>query len=94
MTQTSGNLAIFDLDYTLTKQGTWGRFVWQFVRFKPYIWLPLLLDAGITQFRYKRGKLPRVRVKQAMMKWCMVGKSKLEMEAAAATFADKELTSD
>jgi len=85
------NLAIFDLDYTLTKRGTWGRFVVQMVKKRPHLWLPVIISAGWTQFRYKRGKLPRVRVKQAMMRWCMVGKPKSEMLAAAEIFAQNEV---
>jgi len=36
--------AIFDLDYTLTKRGTWGRFVWKSVKSRPYLWGPLLVS--------------------------------------------------
>jgi len=85
------NIAIFDLDYTLTKQGTWGRFVVENVKFKPWLWLPLAISAGLTQWRYKQGHLPRIRVKQAMMRWSMVGKSRGYMEALAEDFADNEI---
>lgn len=91
MTETSRDLAIFDLDYTLTKRGTWGRFVWQMVKTRPHLWLPLLISAGTTQFRYKQGKIPRVKVKMAMMRWCMVGKPRAEMLAAAELFASREV---
>jgi len=57
------NIAIFDLDYTLTKRGTWGRFVIKNVKFKPWLWLPLTISAGVTQWRYKQGHLPRIRVR-------------------------------
>ncbi|MDG2361939.1 MAG: hypothetical protein P8L81_06225 [Hellea sp.] len=43
------NIIIFDLDYTLTKKGTWGRFVLHTVKYKPWIWLPLILSAGFAQ---------------------------------------------
>jgi len=85
------NIAIFDLDYTLTKRGTWGRFVIKTVKLKPWLWLPLAISAGVTQWRYKQGHLPRIRVKQAMMRWSMVGKSRSEMERLAAEFADNEI---
>ncbi len=91
MSKVSGNLAIFDLDYTLTRRGTWGRFVLQTVKFRPHLWVPLLISAGWTQYRYKKGKFPRARVKQAMMRWCMVGKPKAEMLAAADKFARNEV---
>ncbi len=85
------NIAIFDLDYTLTKRGTWGRFVIKTVRFKPWLWLPLAISAGVTQWRYKQGHLPRIRVKQAMMRWSMVGKSLGLLETLAAEFAENEV---
>ena len=85
------DIAIFDLDYTLTKRGTWGRFVVKTVKFKPWLWLPLALSAGLTQWRYKQGHLPRIRVKQAMMRWSMVGKSRAELESLAQEFANNEI---
>lgn len=85
-------LVIFDLDYTLTKQGTWGRFVWMAVKARPHIWLPLLFSAGLAQWRYKRGKLPRIRVKMAMMRWAMVGKTRADLTVMAETFAKKDVT--
>lgn len=86
-------LAIFDLDYTLTKQGTWGRFVWMNVKSRPHIWLPLLISAGWSQWRYKRGALPRIRVKQAMMRWAMKGKTRAELSALADKFAQRDVES-
>lgn len=86
-------LAIFDLDYTLTKRGTWGRFVWMNVKYRPHIWLPLLIAAGWTQWRYKQGHIPRVRVKEAMMKWAMIGKPRSELTALAEQFAQEDIES-
>jgi len=85
------NIAIFDLDYTLTKRGTWGRFVIKTVKFKPWLWLPLAISAGVTQGRYKKGQLPRIRVKQAMMRWSMVGETRSYMESLADDFAETEV---
>jgi len=85
------DIAIFDLDYTLTKRGTWGRFVIQNVKYKPWLWLPLALSAGLTQWRYKKGRLPRIRVKQAMMRWSMVGRPKAQLEKIAEDFAANEV---
>lgn len=87
----SRKLAIFDLDYTLTKRGTWGRFSWQLIRNRPHIWLPFLASALSAQRRYKAGKLPRAEVKKAMMRWSMKGKSKEELVKAAQKFADAEV---
>lgn len=86
-------LAIFDLDYTLTKQGTWGRFVWANVKYRPHIWLPLLIAAGSMQWRYKKGRVPRIRVKQAMMKWALIGKPRSKLIALAEEFAQKDVES-
>lgn len=84
-------LAIFDLDYTLTKRGTWGRFTWMNVKTRPHLWLPLLLSAGWTQFCYKQGKIPRKDVKLCMMYWAMRGKTRQQLESLADKFAQREI---
>lgn len=84
-------LAIFDLDYTLTKRGTWGRFVWQIIKGRPWLYLPFLIATISAQLRYRRGKIPRIQVKETMIKWCMAGKSKSEMMQHASLFADREV---
>lgn len=84
-------LAIFDLDYTLTKRGTWGRLVWCSVRKKPHLWLPLLFSTAMFQLRYKLGKAPRGDVKKNMMRWGMTGKSRQKMEAMAENFCANEV---
>jgi len=85
------NIAIFDLDYTLTKRGTWGRFVYQNVRSRPWLWPPLLISAGWHQWRYKQGHIPRIAVKTSMMKWSMAGKPKPQMQEIARKFAVDEV---
>jgi len=85
------NLAIFDLDYTITKRGTWGRFVWRVIRSRPWLSVPLLVSAARHQWLYKKGKIPRIAVKQAMMRWSMVGKSRAEMLRYAEDFAKNEV---
>ena len=89
--QDGPGLAVFDLDYTLTKRGTWGRFVWRWVRYRPHIWLPLLLSAGFKQWQYKRGKCPRQDVKLAMMRWAMKGAARKDMLQRGAHFAQNEV---
>jgi len=84
-------LAIFDLDYTLTKRGTWGRLISRSVRHKPHLWLPLLFSTALFQYRYKTGQLARGDVKKNMMRWGMTGKSRLQLEAMAEKFANKEV---
>ncbi|MEP1229487.1 MAG: HAD-IB family hydrolase [Litorimonas sp.] len=85
------NIAIFDLDYTLTKRGTWGRFVFLNVRSRPWLWLPLLFTAAWHQWRYKKGFIPRIAVKTSMMKWSMAGKPRIEMLKIAQKFASDEV---
>lgn len=85
------NLAIFDLDYTLTRRGTWGRFVLKSLRFRPHHWLPFLFATIRAQLKYKRGKTSRVFVKQEMMRWSLVGARKEDIIRIAEAFADKEV---
>jgi len=84
-------LAIFDLDYTLTKRGTWGRLVWRSVSRKPHLWLPLLFSTLMFQYRYKNGDVPRGDVKKNMMRWGMTGKPRAKLEAMAEIFAEDEV---
>jgi len=85
------NIAIFDLDYTLTKRGTWGRFVLMNLRFRPHRWIPFVLSTAKAQWLYKQGKTSRVCVKQEMMRWSMVGSRKEDIIRMAEDFADKEI---
>ena len=84
-------LAIFDLDYTLTRKGTWGRFTWQMIKKRIYFLPFLLISAGLAQAIYKLKLIKRVRVKQVMMFWCMWGRSKAVMIAEAKAFAEAEV---
>jgi HAD superfamily hydrolase (TIGR01490 family) len=85
------NIAIFDLDYTLTKRGTWGRFVLKNIRSRPHHWLPFAFGTAKAQLRYIQGKTSRVCVKQEMMRWSMVGARKEDIIRMAEEFADKEI---
>ena len=85
------DIAIFDLDYTLTKRGTWGRFVLKNIRSRPQNWVPFAAATLKAQWQYKRGKAARVCVKQEMMRWSMVGAKKEDIIRMAETFAEKEV---
>lgn len=85
-------VAIFDLDYTLTKRGTWGRFVWSTVKFRPHLWLPLLISTLSFQISYKRGKIARGAVKKNMMRWSMQSLPREKLEKLAEEFAENEVT--
>jgi len=85
------DLAIFDLDYTLTKRGTWARFVIQGVLPRPHLWMPLILATAVSQIRYKRQRSPRIAVKSAMLKWSIAGLSRSRVERLAQSFAKREV---
>ena len=89
--QDAPGIAIFDLDYTLTRRGTWWRIVWSWVHARPHIWWPFLISAGWAQLRYKFGGLPRDNVKLAMMRWAMKGASKQEVYRKGQAFARREV---
>lgn len=88
---TNSVVAIFDLDYTLTQRGTWGRFVWRTVKFKPHLWIPLLLSTASFQIQYKLGKIPRGAVKKTMMRWSLSRLKKSQLEQLAEEFASQEV---
>lgn len=86
-------IAVFDLDYTLTQRGTWGRFVWRSVRTRPWFWGPLLFETIRDQIEYKAGRRPRGAVKRSMMRWSLMRRSRPELERMADAFADEEILS-
>ena len=84
-------LAVFDLDYTLTRKGTWGRFTALCMRDRPWRWRELAVRAGLTQALYRLGVVPRIAVKTQMMRVAMVGRPRAELEALAESFAAAEV---
>lgn len=86
-------IAVFDLDYTLTQRGTWGRFVWRTVRTRPWFWAPLLFETIRDQIEYKAGRRPRGAVKRSMMRWSLMRRSRADLESMADTFANEEIRS-
>ena len=84
-------LAIFDLDYTLTRKGTWGRFIAKCMKGRGWRWPELAIRAGATQAAYKLGLVPRIAVKTQMMRVCLTGRSRKELEAIAEQFAATEV---
>ncbi|WP_298911667.1 HAD-IB family hydrolase [uncultured Algimonas sp.] len=84
-------LAVFDLDYTLTRRGTWGRFVTRALRGRPLALTRMWAAAGLAQWRYKRGDTPRIAVKTAMMRQSIAGRTKTELEAMAEAFVADDL---
>ena len=84
-------LAIFDLDYTLTAKGTWGRFTARCMKGHAWRWPELALRAVGMQAAYKLGLVPRIAVKTQMMRVCMTGRERAELEAIAEGFAEDEV---
>ncbi len=84
-------IAVFDMDYTLTQRGTWGRFVWRTVRGRPWLWLPLLASTASKQLAYKRGHQTRCAVKKSMMRWSLQSRDRDELDRLAQAFADEEV---
>jgi len=83
--------AVFDLDHTITSKGTWGRFVSQSVKKKPWKFLGLWLRAGVGQLRYRIGRDERISVKLAMLRWTLAGQSRETLAALAESFAENEI---
>lgn len=87
---TKQNIAIFDLDETLTQKGTWGRFVVGAIRHKPLKWLPFFCSTVFSQALYMLRFGPREHVKESMMRWTLSGRTRAELQGMAETFADFE----
>ncbi|MCF6221521.1 MAG: HAD-IB family hydrolase [Robiginitomaculum sp.] len=88
---TKRHIAIFDLDETLTKKGTWGRFVTGTLRGKPLKWIPFFISTVFSQILYMLKFGPREHVKENMMRWTLSGRSRAELEKLAADFSDNEV---
>jgi len=84
------DIAIFDLDETLTKKGTWGRFVTGTLKGKPLKWIPFLASSVFSQLLYMLKLGPREHVKEKMMRWTLSGRTRMELEELASDFADYE----
>jgi len=84
------HIAIFDLDETLTKKGTWGRFVTGTLKGRPLKWIPFLVTSIFSQVLYMLRLGPREHVKENMMRWTLSGRTRTELEKLASDFADYE----
>ena len=83
--------AIFDMDRTLTRTGTWSRYMFSVNKNRPlfYLRLPLL---GLHAIAYKLGMVSRQSVKEHGLKTLTWAKRD-ELERAAEQFADEEVRS-
>jgi len=84
-------IAIFDLDETITKKGTWGRFVTGAIKNQPLKWFPFLAASLFQQAIYMARLGPREHVKEKMMRWTIAGRSRADLQTLAGEFASLEV---
>ena len=82
--------AIFDLDRTLTKRGTWSRFITFANSGRPALWLgtPIVAAQAIA---YKIGLATRTSVKERSIALFLADWSRERLEQAAEDFAEQEV---
>ncbi|MEL7452815.1 MAG: HAD-IB family hydrolase, partial [Pseudomonadota bacterium] len=73
-------IAIFDLDKTITRQGTWSRFVRHATGARFWPGLPVVAAQAIA---YKAGLASRGSVKERAISVYLAGQAKSELEALA-----------
>ncbi|MEL7128742.1 MAG: HAD-IB family hydrolase [Pseudomonadota bacterium] len=81
-------IAIFDLDKTITRQGTWSRFVRHATGARFWPGLPVVAAQAIA---YKAGLASRGSVKERAISVYLAGQAKSELEALAEAFIAKEV---
>ena len=83
-------IAVFDLDRTITRRGTWTPFLLSVARRRPrkFLALPGILA---TYARYRLGQVPRGAVKERMLRGVLAGAPRREVESFAAAFVDRLL---
>ena len=82
--------AFFDLDLTITRQGTWSRYVSLAVGSKSALWLAMP-KIGLQALAYKAGFASRDSVKTRTIALLLAGRQRQELEALAQTFAEEEV---
>lgn len=84
-------IAFFDLDKTITRQGTWSRFVRRATPEPRFLaGLPRLATQAAA---YKAGLASRGSVKECAIELYLRGRHRSELEAIADEFAEEEMTS-
>ncbi|MDJ0919933.1 MAG: HAD-IB family hydrolase [Henriciella sp.] len=83
--------AFFDMDRTLTRSGTWSRYLFSVNKKRPffYLRLPLLAAHAVA---YKLGLVSRQSVKEQGLK-TLTWAGRADLERAAERFADREIRS-
>lgn len=84
--------AIFDLDKTITRQGTWSRFVRSATGGGLGFWGKLPL-AGLQAIKYKAGLADRASVKVRSIALYLEGQSRTSLQARADAFVAEDIRS-
>lgn len=82
--------ALFDLDKTITRQGTWSRFVRHATGGGLGFWGKLPL-AGVQAAKYKAGFANRASVKERSIELFLEGRPRAELEALAQDFVARDV---
>lgn len=82
--------AIFDLDKTITRQGTWSRFVRAATGGGVGFWGKLPL-AGLQAVKYKAGFADRASVKVRSIDLYLAGQTRADLQAKADAFVAREV---
>lgn len=93
MPKTMQTYAVFDLDHTLTTRGTWGRFVSQALKGRPFRFIAMWARACVGQLIYKLTTKERISVKRSMLRWSLSGQSRAHLQNLADRFAAEEVKS-
>ncbi len=84
------DIALFDLDKTITRKGTWSRFVQQASGGGLSFWAKLPF-AGVQAIKYKAGLASRASVKEHAIRLYLEGRSRADLETEADTFVMREI---
>ena len=84
--------AIFDLDLTITRQGTWSRFVRHATGGGIGFWAKLPL-VGLQAVKYKAGFASRASVKESSIAHYFEGHRRADMQALADEFVARDIAS-
>ena len=82
--------AIFDLDKTITRQGTWSRFVRHATGGSFGFWAKLPL-AGLQAVKYKAGFASRASVKERSIALYLEGRPRAELAELARGFVERDV---
>jgi HAD superfamily hydrolase (TIGR01490 family) len=92
-TSTKTVIAVFDLDRTITRSGTFNGFLRAHVAARPAQWWRLV-PALATALRYAGGGIDRKSAKERLLRLFFGGTRRSDLEGEAALFAERVMTRD